>query len=78
MRERCTAMASPAPTQKPTRDDLEAALALVLTYSVNRTEAAAHLGRSYMALARDTLTPSFEVGREQRYWLIDLDEWARR
>ena len=66
-----------APT--PTKKQLEAALALVMAHSANRTEAAAHLGRSYMALARNkSLYPSFTVGRERRYWLADLDDWAKR
>jgi hypothetical protein len=48
-----------------------------LAHSTNKTEAAAHLGRSYSYLANSkTLTPSFRVGREERYWLIDLDEWS--
>ena len=39
---------APAPTKK----ELEAALALVLAHSANRTEAGGYLGRSYSTLAR--------------------------
>jgi hypothetical protein len=65
-----------APTP-PTKEQLEAALALVLAYSADRTQGGAYLGLSYSSLAKSqTLTPSFQIGREHRYWLIDLDQWA--
>lgn len=69
-------MAPPAPT-RPTREQCLAALDLVLAESLNKTEAAAYLGCSYLTLVRNKTVPSFMVGREERYWIADLDQVGR-
>ena len=58
----------------PTKEDLYAALRLVLDNSVNLTSAAAESGCAYTTLRRKVAEgriPAFKLGRDMRMWLAD-------
>ena len=60
----------------PTREDLTAALRLVLDNSTNITTAAAQTGRPYTTLRRKIAEghiPAFKLGRDTRMWLLDVE-----
>jgi hypothetical protein len=63
----------------PTREELHAALELVLQHSIDVTAAAAQTGRAYTTLRRRLARgdfPSFKLGRDTRIWRQDLGELA--
>ena len=60
----------------PTREDLTAALRLVLDNSTNVTTAAAQTGRAYTTLRRKIAEghiPAFKLGRDTRMWLLGVE-----
>ena len=58
----------------PTREDLTAALRLVLDNSTNVTTAAAQTGRAYTTLRiAESHIPAFKLGRDTRMWLLDVE-----
>jgi len=58
----------------PTREDLTAALRLVLDNSTNVTTAAAQTGRAYTTLRMaEGHIPAFKLGRDARMWLLDVE-----
>jgi excisionase family DNA binding protein len=70
---------APTTADTPTREDLDAALALVLDNSVDLTGAAAQTGRSYTTLRRQIAEgdiPAFRFGRDIRMWLLDIKALA--
>jgi excisionase family DNA binding protein len=60
----------------PTKEDLTAALQLVLDNSIDVTAAATRTGRAYTTLRRriaEGRVPAFRFGRDMRMWLADVE-----
>jgi hypothetical protein len=71
---------APTTADPPTREDLDAALQLVLSHSINLTGAAAQTGCAYTTLRRHVAegnVPAFRLGRDMFMWRLDVHALAQ-